>query len=1293
MTGDNNPSKEDTASPGDRFQIMPNETRDSFWEWNLLTNQIWRSERFCSLFDYHPNELESTVEFWYNTIHPDDQQTVIEHLQDAVASGNEWADEYRLRRQNGSYDRVYDRGYPIIDNGKVVRMAGYMIDVSERTPPQQSQLKNNEDWQIALDSAALGTWLFDAKTSLVRWNDRCRTYFGYSTGEQIAGTELAKLVHPADQDLLNKAIKQVLQPLDNGRFDGEYRVTGAEDGQQRWLRCRGKAAFNEDGTLLRLAGTVEDITGEWGQEEVVRNVKKHGPAAFDNASVGIVITDIAGRFVQINKAFYQLIGYHPSDLEKNTYVQILHPDDLLRYQSQRQELLTNGLRSLITQVRCIRKDGEVVWISLHTTVIYDEHDQPESLFSIIQDITPDKALRDEQQKMLALVSNSLNFKAIADLDGRLLYINKAGRELVGLTEADVKAGRTVADFYPPEQYSQIRDVVIPTLLSRGSWSGRVSLKHAKTGEIIPCYANGIRIDDPYTGKPIGRGFAMRDLRTELAAQEAQRKLLALVENCVELMSVLELDGTNSYLNRAGMELLGFDNEQHVRDVPISQLHAPEHFVQVEQEVLPSVMNTGRWSGEMLVRHLKTGEIFPVFNNTIRIDDPHSGQPIAVGAVMRDMRPELAAKQALIASEARFRNMIMQAPVAIGVLRGEKLVIESANESILRLWGKGPEIIGKPLLAALPEIEGQSFVDLLNGVYQSGVSYNGYDVPARLNRCGRLETCYFNFVYAPIRENDGAVEGIMMVATEVTQQVQAKKELEQSEKRFRNLIRDAPMATAVYTGPGMHIELANDAMLRLWGKEASVIGKTLRDALPELEGQPFHQLLADVYTTGVAYHGTEDKTELVVDGKLQTFYFNFTYEPLRDAAGQVYAILNMAVDITYQVKAKQQLKETQESLREAINLAELAPWTNNLVTGEMAYSERVNDWLGVTDVITPEIISRCMHEKDRQYVERAVQAASQSESGGRMDLEYTVINQQTKQERIMRTQARVLFNEHGIPYLIRGTSQDITAQRMTEQALEQQVELRTEELRKINLQLKRSNQELERYAYVASHDLQEPLRKIQLYSGLLSEWHAQSLNAESRNYLSKIERSAVRMSVLIKNILDFSRISHESQAVEPVNLNEIVGAVLNDLELLLNQKKGRVDCHDLGHIVGIPLQINQLFYNLIANSLKFSREGVPPVITISSRELTDQELKRYEKIDPRLPHCEITVSDNGIGFNPAFGEKIFGLFQRLHSQQQYEGTGIGLSLCQRIVFNHQGDIWAEGEVGKGAQFHIILPTSL
>ncbi|GAA4470496.1 hypothetical protein GCM10023189_59180 [Nibrella saemangeumensis] len=1026
-----------------------------------------------------------------------------------------------------------------------------------------------------------------------------------------------------------------------------------------------------------------------GKENAHRQAGNWYQSAFQHAAVGIVVSDPTGNFVEVNQAFCRMTGYEPDDLLARSFTLITHPEDMLRIQHQLADLAANRSGSLVTRHRCVRKDKRVIWISLHTTVNPGDAGQPESLFSIVQDITQDVALREDQQRLQALVDNSLSFMAIATLEGQVVYINRAGRDLVGLDEGST-AGQTVPEFYTPDQFSVIRDVAVPTLLSQGSWSGRVTLRHFKTGELIPCHASGIRIDDPHTGKPIGRGFTMRDLRPELIAQEAQRKMLALVDNSIELMSILELDGRNSYLNKAGRDMLGFENEQEVLETPISELHAPEHFPLVEQEVLPSVMNTGRWSGVMLVRHLKTGEIFPVFNNTIRIDDPDSGNPVAVGAVMRDMRPELATQQALVESEARFRSMIMQAPMAIGLLRGETLVIESANEAILNLWGKGPEIIGKPLLEALPEIEGQGFVELLEGVYQSGNAHYGYEVLAQLQRKGRLEDCFFNFVYAPVREASGSINGIMVVATEVTLQVQARKELEESEKRFKNLVLDAPMATAVYSGPDMVIQLANEAMLKLWGKDASVIGKKLREALPELEGQPFYQLLTQVYTTGVAYQATEDQANLMVDGKLQTFYFNFTYKPLRDADGNVYAILNMAVDVTQSVLANRQLKEAEESLREAVDLAELATWTNNLVTGKMTTADRTKTWLGVTEAVTPEVIARCMHPDDVAELDRRFQAALNPVSGGRMDLEYRIINQQTGEERILHTQARVFFTDEGVPYLVRGTSQDITAQRMTEQALEKLVQLRTEELKKSNLQLQQSNQELERYAYVASHDLQEPLRKIQIYSGLLTERFQEDIGAESRRYLHKIEESANRMSVLIKNILDFSRINHNAQSVAEVDLNETIATVLKDFDLLLTQKNGRVEYRDLGTIDAVPLQMNQLFYNLISNSLKFTREGVPPVITITSRQLSAQEVNGFETLNHRLPHCEIIVADNGIGFEPAFADKIFGLFQRLHHRQQYEGTGIGLALCQRIVNNHQGGIWAEAREGQGATFHIILP---
>lgn len=285
----------------------------------------------------------------------------------------------------------------------------------------------------------------------------------------------------------------------------------------------------------------------------------------------------------------------------------------------------------------------------------------------------------------------------------------------------------------------------------------------------------------------------------------------------------------------------------------------------------------------------------------------SGKMNGIFVTSQETTLKVETDKRLLETENQVHNVFLQAPMGIATLKGMDMRITLANADILNLWRKKDNIIGQPLLEALPEIKDQGFLELLQNVYTTGKPFYAYERLAHLMDGDELKDFYFDFVYAPIKENN-KVTGVIAVATEVTAQVLAKQELEQSEKRFRSLIIEAPMATALYVGREMKIEVANEAMLQLWGKDQSVIGKTLADALPELEGQPFHQLLDNVFTTGKAYHSDMQSADLVVGGKLQTFWFNFTYKPLHDANGNVYAILNMAVDITKQVQLQQQKDE-------------------------------------------------------------------------------------------------------------------------------------------------------------------------------------------------------------------------------------------------------------------------------------------------------------------------------------------------------------------------------------------------
>jgi signal transduction histidine kinase len=236
------------------------------------------------------------------------------------------------------------------------------------------------------------------------------------------------------------------------------------------------------------------------------------------------------------------------------------------------------------------------------------------------------------------------------------------------------------------------------------------------------------------------------------------------------------------------------------------------------------------------------------------------------------------------------------------------------------------------------------------------------------------------------------------------------------------------------------------------------------------------------------------------------------------------------------------------------------------------------------------------------------------------------------------------------------------------------------------ELQHSNRELEQYAYVASHDLQEPLRKIRIFVGQLQESAADRLNEAEQQYLEKMRKSAGRMTELIHDILNYSSLRN-GERFKPTDLNKVLRNCLHDLDLMIQQLGATISIKGLCTIEAIPLQMHQLFFNLVNNALKFARPGIPPQIHLFGQLLGKTEALR-RKLDPERDWCHITVDDNGLGFRNEHAEQIFGLFKRLGTGSN--GSGIGLALCRKVVENHGGLIEAQGKEGKGAVFHILLP---
>ncbi|NCI50533.1 PAS domain-containing protein [Sediminibacterium roseum] len=314
----------------------------------------------------------------------------------------------------------------------------------------------------------------------------------------------------------------------------------------------------------------------------------------------------------------------------------------------------------------------------------------------------------------------------------------------------------------------------------------------------------------------------------------------------------------------------------------------------------------------------------------------------------------------------------------------------------------------------------------------------------------------------------------------------------------------------------------------------------------------------------------------------------------------------------------------------------------------------------------------LHSDDHQPFREKILECLKNNDGNVSGCEYRLQSKQGKHN-FYRVKLRKLYGSYYSVHL-----ENISQLKEHDRLLEQKIE-----------ELNKSNQELEEFAYVASHDMQEPLRKISTFGQRLKTQFGNVLNEDGSMYLSRMMNASENMRNLIDNLLEFSRVSRNKQAFEKVDLSELLKATIDDLDLKIDETGAVVEVDELPAIEAIPSQMRQLFFNLLHNAIKFRKKDTSLVIRITQHVLSTQEKSNYQ-----LPRAQeyflIKIADNGIGFEQQYAERIFQLFQRLEGKSEYPGTGIGLSICRKIVVNHKGLIFAESEPGKGTAFSVILP---
>lgn len=606
------------------------------------------------------------------------------------------------------------------------------------------------------------------------------------------------------------------------------------------------------------------------------------------------------------------------------------------------------------------------------------------------------------------------------------------------------------------------------------------------------------------------------------------------------------------------------------------------------------------------------------------------------------------------SQESLALLLTQAPVAMSMLMGDEMIIRVANPQMLQLWGKPAQIIGSKLIDALPELDGQPFMEILSNVKMSGKPYKGYKEQCFLVRNGQREECYFDFNYAPIyNDEETEILGVSVVATEVTDQVAAEKKLAETEYTFENLIRESDYSIALYKGKDLIIDIANRSMLKTWGKSEKVIGQKLEEALPELQGQPFIDILKNIFETKKTYAATEDEVLLERNGELQTGYFNFSYKPLINEKGDVYAILNFAIDVTEAVLTKQQLKQNEAKYRNLADSLPIIVWTADKDGNIDYYNKRWYDYTGFEGVDSREsATAKILHPDDQKRAQELWKTSKINRSNYEIEYQF---RDRSGEEAYRWFLGRAIpvkdENEEVIQWI--GTCTDIN-------------------------DFKQFQQQKDNFLGIASHELKTPLTSLKLYSQFLEKNLRKQNDNHNADVALKMDDQINKLTGLVNDLLDVTKIQNGKILLNKsdFDFDELVQDIITEQQMSTNHKIV-VEPEIIGNVYGDRHRISQVMSNLIGNAIKYSPNADKILITT---RLTDEGCVLF------------SVRDFGIGIPEDKKDKVFEQYYRVSGSKEhtFPGLGLGLYISSEIIKRSGGRIFVNSIEGKGSEFCFEIP---
>lgn len=669
--------------------------------------------------------------------------------------------------------------------------------------------------------------------------------------------------------------------------------------------------------------------------------------------------------------------------------------------------------------------------------------------------------------------------------------------------------------------------------------------------------------------------------------------------------------------------------------------------------------------------------------------------------IRNITEEKEYQKKIEESEKKLRNLIMQSPVPKAILRGNDFVIEMANFVLLNnIWRKEEsEVQGKKILEIFPEFKKQKYADLLKKVYESGKVYAEYESLLYINNEKTSSQFYVDFEFAPLRESDNSISGIRMTLIDVTEKVEARKKIEESEKRFRSLTESIPQLIWETDAEGNAL-FTSGKWFEYTGIEPGIEGSWQKMIHPDDFDENI-KVWQHAIATGEMYRC--DVRMRRKDGSYR--WHTVIGEPVLGLNNKIVKWVGAFTDIhtekafthelEQQVTARtRELIKINESLRKSeeryhLMVEEVQEYSilylnpEGIIENWNVGAEKIKGYKAEEIIGKHFAVFYADNDRKAKVPEKLLELAREKGK---------VIHEgwRTRKDGSLFWASVVITAVHNKKGDVIGFSKvthDLTERKKADDKLK----MNALELEQKNNELEEMNKELQSFAYISSHDLQEPLRKIQTFASQIIEKESENLSENGKDKFKRMQNSAQRMQTLINDLLAYSRTNSQERIFVKTDLSQIIKEVKEDLTEELEQKRALIEVKHTSEVDIIPFQFKQLLYNLISNSLKFSNPEVPIVIKITSEIALGQDLPE-ERLIAAKKYCHVKVSDNGIGFESQYNKKIFEVFQRLHGRDRYNGTGIGLAIVKKIVENHNGIITASGVQNKGASFDIYIPVN-